>query len=119
MFHSECDNHFGPNCKEKCNTTCKSCNSSTGVCSKDCHPGWRGLFFHERMFFYMNYLLGYLFSIYQMSFLCCFVVFFFFGICFFSVFFFVAVFYCCFFFCLFLFSSFLQKLTFYFLIRNQ
>lgn len=49
-LYLECDKHFGPNCIEKCNTTCKSCDTLTGVCNNDCYPGWRGLFCHERMF---------------------------------------------------------------------
>lgn len=51
FFNSECDQkHFGPNCIEMCNATCKSCNKSTGICDNGCHPGWRGLFCEDSMF---------------------------------------------------------------------
>lgn len=42
-------NYFGPNCIEMCNSTCKSCNRTTGICDLGCHPGWKGLFCHESM----------------------------------------------------------------------
>lgn len=55
LFNSECDDkHFGTNCIEMCNATCKSCNKSTGMCDNGCHPGWRGLFCEDSMFINMQ-----------------------------------------------------------------
>lgn len=57
-FNSECDDkHFGPNCIEMCNATCKSCNKSTGICDIGCHPGWRGLFCEDSMFINMQTII--------------------------------------------------------------
>lgn len=43
--YSECDDgFFGPNCIEKCNTTCRNCNKTSGICDKGCKPGWKGLY---------------------------------------------------------------------------
>lgn len=48
VFNLECDdNYYGPNCINMCNTACKSCNKSTGICDSGCHPGWRGVCCHE------------------------------------------------------------------------
>lgn len=65
LFNSECDDkHFGPNCIEMCNSTCKSCNKSTGICDNGCHPGWRGVFCEEGMFINMQTLIIMVFFIY-------------------------------------------------------
>lgn len=45
LLFVECsDGYFGPNCREACNETCKSCNKTSGVCEYGCKPGWKGDF---------------------------------------------------------------------------
>lgn len=52
-FFLECEDYFfGQNCNDMCNTTCNSCNKTTGVCDNGCHPGWRGSFCEEGLLRY-------------------------------------------------------------------
>lgn len=57
LFFLECeDDYFGQNCKDMCNTTCTSCNKTTGVCDNGCHPGWRGSFCEEGLLCYFPFI---------------------------------------------------------------
>ena len=48
FYFKECDDdHFGYNCGEMCNGTCKSCNKTTGLCENGCYPGWKGIYCEE------------------------------------------------------------------------
>lgn len=39
---------FGQDCVEKCNDTCKGCNSFDGLCDKGCISGWKGRYCEQR-----------------------------------------------------------------------
>lgn len=34
---------YGPNCANKCDQNCNSCNIFNGTCEFGCKPGWKGI----------------------------------------------------------------------------
>lgn len=53
LYTLECDDgYFGPNCIDKCNRTCRSCNKKSGICDNGCQPGWRGLYCQDGILCY-------------------------------------------------------------------
>ncbi|XP_078327417.1 uncharacterized protein LOC144623110 isoform X1 [Crassostrea virginica] len=42
------DGFFGPQCVNKCNSTCYGCNIISGSCENGCLPGWKGNYCHEK-----------------------------------------------------------------------
>lgn len=45
------DGFFGPQCVNKCNSTCYGCNIISGSCENGCLPGWKGNYCHESIAF--------------------------------------------------------------------
>ena len=50
------DGFFGPQCVNKCNSTCYGCNIISGSCENGCLPGWKGNYCHEiiAIFYYYS-----------------------------------------------------------------
>jgi hypothetical protein len=48
VFRTACTfGTFGDDCRERCNITCKGCDTITGICDSGCHPGWKGSYCGE------------------------------------------------------------------------